>query len=83
LDIYIYSGTPLARPPTGRHSIGRVNGAEVVTSHLHSLRFHVLSRSLHLYNSFLDWKLFSFALRATTAHRYCTIKSHNRKSRRR
>jgi len=24
--IYIYSGTPLARPSTGRHSIGRVGG---------------------------------------------------------
>jgi len=30
LDIYICSGTPLARPSTGRHWIGRVNGARVV-----------------------------------------------------
>jgi len=36
IGIYIYSGTPLARPPTGRHSIGRVNGAGVVASHLYS-----------------------------------------------
>jgi len=35
--IYIYSGTPLSRPPTGRNSIGRVCGvAGVVASHLHS-----------------------------------------------
>jgi len=28
LDIlYIYSGKPLSRPPTGRHSIGRGYGA--------------------------------------------------------
>jgi len=32
----IYSGTPLARPPTGRLSIGHVSGAVVVASHLHS-----------------------------------------------
>ena len=36
IGIYIYSGTPLARPPTGRHSTGRVNGAGMVASHLHS-----------------------------------------------
>jgi len=36
LEIYIYSETPLARPPTGRHSTGRVGRAEVVASHLHS-----------------------------------------------
>jgi len=24
--LYLYSGTPVARPPTGRHSIGRVAG---------------------------------------------------------
>jgi len=41
LDVYIYSGTPLARPPTGRRSIGSVNGTGVVASHLHSWRFHV------------------------------------------
>jgi len=63
-SIYIYSRTPLARAPTGRHSIGRVNGAGMVASHLHSLRGHVSSRSLHFYNSFLDWELFSFVLRA-------------------
>jgi len=34
--IYIYSGTALARPPTGWHSIGRVSRAGVVASHLHS-----------------------------------------------
>jgi len=34
--IYIHSGTPLARPPTGRRTIGRVSGAGVVASHLHS-----------------------------------------------
>jgi len=34
--MYIYSGTPLARPPTGRHLIGRVSGTGVVASHLHS-----------------------------------------------
>jgi len=38
--IYIYIGTPLARPTTGRHSISRVSGAGlpagVVASHLHS-----------------------------------------------
>jgi len=28
--IYIYSGTPLTRPPTGRHWIGRASGAGVV-----------------------------------------------------
>jgi len=33
--------TPLARPPTGRYSIGSVSGTGVVASHLHSLRFHV------------------------------------------
>jgi len=32
----MYSGTPLARPPTGRHSVGRVSRAEGVASHLHS-----------------------------------------------
>jgi len=31
-----YSGTPLARPPAGRQSVGRVSGVEVVASHLHS-----------------------------------------------
>ena len=62
--MYIYSGTPLARPPTGGHSIGRVSGAGVVASHLHSKWFHALSRSLHFCNSFPDWKLFSFVLRA-------------------
>jgi len=30
------SGTPLSRPPTGRHSIGRVSGAWLAASHLHS-----------------------------------------------
>jgi len=39
----------------------------------------LLSRSRHFYNSFLDWKLFSFVLRAAIAHRYCTVKSHNGK----
>jgi len=29
--IYIYSGTPLARPPTGWHSIVRFSGAGRVT----------------------------------------------------
>jgi len=43
----------------------------------------LLPRSLHLYNSFLDWKLFCFVLRAATAHRCCTMKSHNEKCRRR
>jgi len=34
---YIYiQVTPLARPPTGRHSIGRVSGVGVVASHLYS-----------------------------------------------
>jgi len=41
----LYSGTPLAQPLTGRHSIGRVSGAGqpagVVASQLHSYRFHV------------------------------------------
>jgi len=36
IGIYIYSGTPLARPPIGRHSIGRVSGTGLVASHLHS-----------------------------------------------
>jgi len=36
LDKYIYSGTTLARPPTERHSVGRVSGVGVVASHLHS-----------------------------------------------
>ena len=37
LDIYIiYSGTPVARPPAGRLSIGHVSGAVMVASHLHS-----------------------------------------------
>jgi len=62
--IYECSGTPVAQPPTGRHSVGYVNGVGVVASHMHSWRFHVLSWSLHFYNSFLYWKLFSFALRA-------------------
>jgi len=35
-SIYIYSGTPLVRPTTGQHSIGRFSGAGVVASHLHS-----------------------------------------------
>jgi len=43
--LYISSGTPLARPPTGRHPIGRVRGAGEVASHLDSWRFRVLSRS--------------------------------------
>jgi len=30
------SVTPLARLPTGRHSIGRVSGAGVVASHVYS-----------------------------------------------
>ena len=38
--IWIYrnicSGTPLARPPTGRQSIGRISRARVVAPHLHS-----------------------------------------------
>jgi len=38
--IYIYNGTPLARPHTGRHSIGRVSWAGLlagmVASHLYS-----------------------------------------------
>jgi len=54
--IYIYSGTTLARPPTGRHSICRVAG-------LGWSRHTCISRSLHFYNYFLDWKLFSFVLR--------------------
>ena len=57
------------------------SGAGVVASQLHSWRLHVLSRSLNFCNSFLDWKLFSFVLRAAIAYRYCTIKSHNGKSR--
>jgi len=81
LEIYIYSETLLARPPTGRHWTGRVGRVEVVAPHLHSWRFHVLSRSLHFYNSFLDWKLFSFVLRAAIAYPYFTIKSHNGKNR--
>jgi len=40
----LYRGTPITLPPTGRHSIGRVCGTGVVASHLHSLRFHALSR---------------------------------------
>ena len=78
---YLYSGTPLTRPPTGRHSIGRISGTGMVASHLHSWRFQVLSPSLHFYNYFLDWKLFSFFLRAAIAYRYYKIKSHNGKSR--
>jgi len=35
--IYIYSGTPLARPPAGRHLIGRVRG--LVASDMHSKGF--------------------------------------------
>jgi len=27
--VHVYSGTPLAKPPTGRHSIGRVSGTGV------------------------------------------------------
>ena len=34
--IYLYSGNPITRPPTGRHSIGRASGAGMVASHLHS-----------------------------------------------
>ena len=41
-------------------------------------RDHFISKILSL-----DWKLFSFVLRAAIAYRYCTIKSHNGKSRRR
>jgi len=38
--IYICSGTPLSRPPTGRHSAGRVSGAGVVALvHLIKLAF--------------------------------------------
>jgi len=36
LDVYINSRTPLAVPPIGRHSIGRVSETGVVASHLHS-----------------------------------------------
>jgi len=83
--IYTYSGTPPARPPTGRHLIGRVRGTGVVASHLHSSRFHVCYYrdhwSLHFCKSFLDWKLFAFVLRGAWTYRYCTIKPHNRKSR--
>jgi len=39
-DVYIYSETPLARPPTGRHSIVRDSGTGVVASHLRSY-FHL------------------------------------------
>jgi len=34
--IYISSETPLARPPTGRHPVGRASGTGLVTSHLQS-----------------------------------------------
>jgi len=58
--IYMYSGTPLPRLPTGRHSIGRVSGNGVVESHLHSWRFqvgyyrdHFISISLSLIESYL------------------------------
>ena len=78
IGLYIYSGTPLARPPTGRRSIGCVNGTGVVASHLYSSRFPVLSRSLHFCNYFLDWKLYRFVLRAVIAY---NLKSHNRKRR--
>ena len=37
-------------------------------------RDHLISTSC-----FLDWKLFSFVLRAAVAYRYCTMKSHNGK----
>ena len=77
--MYIHNGTPLSRPPNGQYSVGRVSGAGVVATHLHFYRFHILSRSLHFYNSFLASKLFSFVLRAAIAYRYFTIKSHNGK----
>jgi len=78
-----YSGTPLAWPPTGRHSISRVSGAagwggRVILVFLKASCIVAIISFLH---SFLDWKLFSFVLRAAIPHRYCTIKSHNGKSR--
>ena len=46
LDIlYIYSGKPLSRPPTGRHSIGHGYGAGVVALvDLNTLAFLKVSR---------------------------------------
>jgi len=78
--IYIYSGTPLARTPTGRHSIGRASGVGVATSHFIPKGFmyygdHFISKILSLIESYLA------VLHAAIAYRYCAIKSHNGKSR--
>jgi len=49
--IYIYSGTPIIRLPTGGHSIGRVNGAGVVA---YTLAFLKVS-SIIAITSFLNF----------------------------
>jgi len=75
--IFAKQWNSLARPPTGLHPINRVSGAGWSRHTCISKGFHVSSRSLHFYISFLGWKLFSFVFRAAIAYRYCTIKSHN------
>jgi len=47
---YILRGTPLARPPTGWHSVGRVSGTVVVASHLHSWIFLAITSFLQFFS---------------------------------
>jgi len=58
LDIYIYSGTTLARPPTGRHSVARVAGLGLsrhtsIPKGFMSYRDHFISAILSLIESYL------------------------------
>jgi len=64
LDIqYIYNGTPVARPPIGQHSTGRVSGAAgwggrvtlafLKVSYIIAIRNHFISKILSLIESYL------------------------------
>ena len=81
LDIRIYSGTPLARPPTGRHSTGRFSLAgwsrhSCIPKGFMYYRDHFISTIVCLIERYLV-----FVLSAAIVYRFCTIKSHHGKSR--
>jgi len=66
--LYLYSGTPVARPPTGRHSIGPVSGLgwsrhTCIPKGFMHYRDHFISTTLYSIES-------CFVLPAAIAYRY-------------
>jgi len=76
--IFAKQWNSLARPPTGLHPINRVSGAGWSRHTCISKGFHVSSRSLHFYISFLGWKLFSFVFCHSLSLLYHKITQRNK-----